>query len=547
MQYQTTRSSKKLYSFEEMIRTNIPVSDGYFVPEKMPVLSDTFINELRPLNFLERAKKIFSVFAPDLDESLISDIIESAWRDDFELEKLPESKLLNPYLENPAFIFMCNGKTGSYLDFVHSFLLSIIKYLSKKDEKWLLITNEKNTDIKAMLGLDFDPEQFTPVIIVNSRNTKNFTLREMQYIWNEKHFSYNDQEVNKEQEEILSSDENPDTTNLEDLSNNKILDFSDDFVEANKLDVFRVKADIREFERITETLFQNQELRAKLQDKNIHLFHMGSLNFAYYIALVMLLISAYLDLIEAEVLENDENFIFAFPNNNLDFLYAGILLIELGLPISKFSLTTNRNKSIVEFLDKGTLKENRKFFNTNTEGLDQIYFPNLEYFIFEIVNRDVDKTKQALEDLSSNQNETLINILEDFRNVIQTDSISNKKIKKQISDWYLRTDYLFDPYTALVFEHLTKTGKIESSQEKIIIPVIEHPLLSSQLMAEAIFSKKQTKRKHFNQIMAMVSEESGLTAPVSALSTTASPEVIYLEIKDLISKLEEVFLNEEVE
>ena len=77
-------------------------------------------------------------------------------------------------------------------------------------------------------------------------------------------------------------------------------------------------------------------------------------------------------------------------------------------------------------MDKGNLKENRKFFNTNTEGLDQIYFPNLEYFIFEIVNRDVDKTKQALEDLSSNQNETLINILEDFRNVIQTDSISNK-------------------------------------------------------------------------------------------------------------------------
>ena len=59
--------------------------------------------------------------------------------------------LLNPYLETQH-LSLCNGKR-ILLDFVHSFY-SIIKYLSKK-MKWLLINQQKNTDIKAMLGLDF--------------------------------------------------------------------------------------------------------------------------------------------------------------------------------------------------------------------------------------------------------------------------------------------------------------------------------------------------------------------------------------------------------
>ena len=134
MQYQTTRNQKQLYSFTEMMRINVPIEGGYFVPETMPLLSDEFLNSLIPLNFLERAKKIFGLFAVDLNENQISDICETAWRQDFENGVLPESKTLNPYLENPLFVFMDNGKTGSYLDFINSFLLSIIQQLSKDDE-----------------------------------------------------------------------------------------------------------------------------------------------------------------------------------------------------------------------------------------------------------------------------------------------------------------------------------------------------------------------------------------------------------------------------
>ena len=127
--------------------------------------------------------------------------------------------------------------------------------------------------------------------------------------------------------------------------------------------------------------------------------------------------------------------------------------------------------------------------------------------------------------------------------MIKTASISNKRAIKQIEDWYLRTDYLMDPYSALVLEQLSQNNKTQYDAEKIIIPVIEHPLLSSQTMAEAIFPKNKIKRKPFYQIMNLVSEESGLTAPISTNSTKATPEIIYAEINDLISKLEEFLLD----
>lgn len=566
MQYQTTRNQKQLYSFTEMMRINVPIEGGYFVPETMPLLSDEFLNSLIPLNFLERAKKIFGLFAVDLNENQISDICETAWRQDFENGVLPESKTLNPYLENPLFVFMDNGKTGSYLDFINSFLLSIIQQLSKDDEKWYLLSNEKNANTKSLLALDFDPQKYIPLLLINSRNTNNFTLREMQYVWNENRYqkerveenlndSLSSNFENSEDDNLIENAEafenedsvlkiNKDTDKLSDSNlSNKIIDFTDEFTEQNKLSVFRIKADIREFEKIAEKIFWNTELRKKINAENKFIYHMGSLNFAYYIALIIILISAYLDLIEQEQLNGSDDFTFAFPNNNLDFLYVSILLKEMGLPISTLCLTTNQNNSIVDFLQKGILKENRKFFKTNTEGLDQIYFTNLERFIFEIVNRDVEKTEQALIEATGNQNETLINILRDFKNVIKTASISNKRANKQIEDWYLRTDYLMDPYTALVLEQLSQNNKTQYDAEKIIIPVIEHPLLSSQTMAEAIFPKNKIKRKPFYQIMNLVSEESGLTAPISTNSTKATPEIIYAEINDLISKLEEFLLD----
>lgn len=525
MQYQTTRASDQLYTFAEIVRESVPQDGGLFVPRELPKFSREMLESLQNLSFIERAKEIFSVFASDLSPEQIDQICKEAFsQEKFADQMLYDSKTLNSYVDNPVFIFMDRGPSAAYTDFTQAFSLACLKSLTKAEEKWYLVAGDSLQSIKSLVATSFEREELEPLLFVNSRLCNNFDMKEIQHLWSQPQQikSYNlekDFEIRKSNEIENSIRDGP-------------------------LTIFNLRGKTVEIEKFVQNLFYKRNLREELAKNDIYLAAMSNINFTHHIALIIILVSAYLDLLKHGVLEEDEEFALAFPNIYLDFLYVGKLLKELGLPISHLFSASNTNRSTVDFLNKGEYRLKRKFLRTNTPNLDQIHYPNLERLIYEIVDRDKEASQAVIDKIEKNEKVVLTkNLIKNFNKIAHVGYSNNKKTSTQISNWYLRTDYLFDPYTALTLDVLERFEKLASKTDKVIIPVVEHPLLSPQVSADAIFDKRPSLRKKYFQMLTAVSEESGLTIPAAAYSGQTNPKIVNLNAEQGLSSLSQKLLD----
>lgn len=560
MKYQTTRDQNISLNFRQMFRESLPLGGGLFVPDHVPVLSTEFLDELAGLDFIGRAEKILALFAPDLSSEEVSRICRQAWPEAIDLdpgEDFIRSQSLNSYLPNPAFCFLTNGRTGSYLDFTQAFLLSCARNLTEEEEFCYLLAGESIASLRALAALGPEDAKLEPLFVIDRKLADNYSMREVQLLWNQAlaggplHFEHIQEEASATGEKddlleewagepaeatpsLLNAEYrlSPESGEIQEGVRIKLPEFTEDFCQNNRLKVYSLKGRPRDLSVFAESFLSDPDLRSDLAQAGKYICHMGSLNFAYYIALLIVLISAYLDLQAKEWLNKDQEFVLAFPNNNLDFLYLSILLKELGLPISCMLLADNSNSCLVDFLRTDRYKKNRKFIRSNTPDLDRLYYPNLERFIFEIVNRDAERSSQAMENLEADKPAGIANILEAFRSVIITGKVSNNQVLDQVSNWYKRSDYLFDPYTALTLDHLQKQRKVRLEKNKVLVISPEHPLLSSGTLASVILGKKNTRKNPFLNVLEDLAEETGLEIPLAACAGPDKPKLIPLDVRE---------------
>ncbi|NLM19461.1 MAG: hypothetical protein GX217_05495 [Clostridiaceae bacterium] len=506
MQYQSTIQANRKYTFSQMLRESVPMHGGLFVPCKLPQINQDFLDQLKPLSFQARAARIIQLFAPELPEMQINQICQTAFNvTHFQSELLYEVKMLNPYLTNPIFLFVERGPTSCYMDLTHAFSLACLQTIFEEDEKWLVVAGESLQSIKSLAALHLDDSVWKPVLITDSKAINNYILKEIQHLHN-------------------------------------VADQSQDCLP---LKLYTVNGRVQDIEYFTQNLFYQEKLRLELKEQNKFLAAVGSLSFTHHLVLIIVLLSAYLDLLNQELISDSEDFSLAFPNMNLDFLYAGYLLQKMGLPVSNLIAASNNNRAIDDFLRQGKYKLKRRFSRTGTPALDQIYLPNLERVLFEITENDCQTTYQIMTDLFKFEQINLApEIKQKISNLVQSGYANNNQTVEQIRNWYLKTDYLFDPYTALTLTIFERFEQNSSKANKTIVPVIESPLLSVQVSAEAIFEQNKNIKKNYNNLLEELSEESGVEIPLAALSGEQKPEVINLDIEQMNKQIQVDLLGE---
>ncbi|NLJ70331.1 MAG: hypothetical protein GX328_02545 [Clostridiaceae bacterium] len=500
MQYQSTIQASRKYTFSQMLRESVPMHGGLFVPCELPQLDQKFLNQLKPLSIQDRAIRILGLFAPELSEIQINQICQTAFNAaNFQSELLYQVKPLNPYVTNPLFLFMERGQTSCYTDLTHAFSLACLQTVLKENEQWFIVAGESLQSIKSLVALHLNNSAWQPVLITDNKATNNYILKEIQHIHN----------VVVQSQDCLP------------------------------LKLYTANGRVQDVEYFTQNLFYQEKLRLGLKEQNKFVAAVGSLSFTHHLALIIILLSAYLDLLNQELIDEREDFGFAFPNMNLDFLYAGQLLQSMGLPISDLIAASNNNRAIDDFLRQGKYKLKRRFSRTITPALDQIYIPNLERILFEVTEHDCQITYQIMNELFKSERINLVpEIKQKISDLVQSGYAGNNQIVEQIRDWYLRTDYLFDPYTALTLAVLERFEQNSSKTKKMIVPVTESPLLSVQVSAEAIFEQDKKENRNYNQLLEEVSEESGIEIPFAALSDEQAPEVVNLDLEQMNERVQ---------
>jgi len=116
MKYISTRGYDKKYSASEAIILGIAPDGGLFVPETIPSLSMSEIEEMKDMVFYEISAKVLSKFLDDFSESELLEYTRQAYSEEKWGENPVPLVQLNAYNEREYILELWHGPTCAFKD-----------------------------------------------------------------------------------------------------------------------------------------------------------------------------------------------------------------------------------------------------------------------------------------------------------------------------------------------------------------------------------------------------------------------------------------------
>ncbi len=118
----------------------------------------------------------------------------------------------------------------------------------------------------------------------------------------------------------------------------------------------------------------------------------NSINWARLLAQVVYYFAGYFE----ATTEDDQQVSFAVPSGNFGNICAGHVARMMGLPIKHLVLATNENNVLDEFFRTGTyrVRGSDETRETSSPSMDISKASNFERFVFDLLGRDGDRTRQ---------------------------------------------------------------------------------------------------------------------------------------------------------
>jgi len=100
---------------------------------------------------------------------------------------------------------------------------------------------------------------------------------------------------------------------------------------------------------------------------------------------------------------NGEEVSFAVPSGNFGNICAGHVARSMGLPIAQLVLATNENDVLDEFFRTGAYRVRPSAFETSSPSMDISKASNFERFVFDLLGRDGQRTRELFGDQVATQ------------------------------------------------------------------------------------------------------------------------------------------------
>jgi threonine synthase len=118
----------------------------------------------------------------------------------------------------------------------------------------------------------------------------------------------------------------------------------------------------------------------------------NSINWARLLAQVVYYFAGYLQATQG----NDEKVSFTVPSGNFGNICAGHVARQMGLPIARLVVATNENDVLDEFFRTGAyvVRGSEHTYETSSPSMDISKASNFERFVFDLLGRDGDATRE---------------------------------------------------------------------------------------------------------------------------------------------------------
>jgi threonine synthase len=470
IRYVSTRNAGDVRTASEAILQGLAPDGGLYVPTEIPKL-DIPLEKLGQMTYQEVAFEVLSRFLTDFTAEELHDCINKAYDEKFDCPEIaPMVKAHGAY-----YLELFHGKTIAFKDMALSILPYLMTTSAKKqglDKDIVILTATSGDTGKAALA-GFCDVPGTRIIVFYPKDGVS--------------------PIQKQQMVTQAGD------------NTYVIGINGNFDDA---------------QTGVKKIFHDKEMAEELDRKGYQFSSANSINIGRLVPQVVYYVYACAKLLADEEIKPGESINVCVPTGNFGNILAAFYAKQMGMPIDRLICASNSNKVLYDFFRTGDYDRRRDFHLTMSPSMDILISSNLERLIYQILDRNPEKTSKDMDELNQKGiTEISLDLLRKKVPDFYGNYADEEETAKQIRDVYEDTGYVIDPHTAVASSVYDKYKAETGDATKTLIASTASPFKFTRTVLKAIGADQPEKT------------DLDLTEDLSKIANVEIPRAIR-EIKD---------------
>ena len=400
MQYISTRNKNNRVSASFAIVNGLAEDGGLYIPESIPQIPQSELEELREKDYCYRAAYVMAKFLEEFTFDQLYECAQKAYAR-FEGDPAPLVKVD----ENLYVLELWHGPTLAFKDIALTILPHLLNLSKEKlgicEETKILVATSGDTGKAALEGFRDVPGTSVTVFYPSDGVSQMQKLQMMTQ-------------------------------------------------EGSNLSVYGVKGNFDDCQTAVKAIFADRELAAALKAKGVTLSSANSINWGRLLPQIVYYISSYIDLVDEGQIAYGDRINFCVPTGNFGDILAGWYACQMGIPVNRLICASNENNVLADFLHKGEYSVKREFYKTMSPSMDILISSNLERLLFENSGRDDALTASRMQQLKDSGCYRITAEELERLNVLFCGGYAvEDEVIETICDFFSEYNYPLDPHTAV--------------------------------------------------------------------------------------------------
>ncbi len=335
MKYISTRGAdNEGKSSAYAIKTGLASDGGLFMPDNIPQIDLSFMEEISALSYPERAARVLSLFLTDYSyDELLEDATKAYSADKFIPSPAPITKLSG----KKYMLELWHGPTCAFKDMALQIMPRLFTRALRK-------CGEKRTAL---------------ILVATSGDTGKAALEGYRDVTGTKiQVFYPIDGVSQVQKRQMQTQ------------------------EGGNVAVSGICGNFDDAQTGVKQIFSDPDIARSLDENGVFLSSANSINWGRLVPQIVYYISAYCDMYKSNAISLGESIDVCVPTGNFGNIFACFISKKMGLPVDKLVCASNKNNVLTEFIREGVYDRNREFYATMSPSMDILISSNLERLLY---------------------------------------------------------------------------------------------------------------------------------------------------------------------
>ena len=416
MKYTSTRNKAVSVDAAKAISQGISEDGGLFVPTSFPQISLEEIKTMAGMSYVDRAKKILSLYLTDFSQEEIDYCVSGAYAEGkFDSEKVAP---VVPFTDVSYILELFRGPTCAFKDMA----LQLLPYL-------LTVSAKKTADGKKIV-----------ILVATSGDTGKAALEGFKDVENTSILVFYPSDGVSPMQKLQMTTQ-----------------------EGGNVSVCAIEGNFDDAQSGVKKIFTDKEIGAKLAENNMQFSSANSINWGRLVPQVVYYVSAYCDLVAEGRIVAGEKINIVVPTGNFGNILAAYYAKQMGLPVNKFICASNANNVLTDFIRTGEYNKNREFFTTTSPSMDILISSNLERLLYHLTGCDDKAVADMMNKLSSDGKYTVSEaVLSALKEDFEAGCCTDAEVSETIAESFGEKKYLPDTHTSVAIkvyeDYVERTG-----------------------------------------------------------------------------------------